>query len=55
MVFVSNGKHHFFTLYKTFHASPLYSKFRPTLPSAGRSSEQNQGTYADAFLASMKR
>lgn len=27
----------------------------PTLPSAGRSSEQNKGTYADALLASMKR
>ncbi len=22
----------FFALYKVFHASPLYSKFRPTLP-----------------------
>lgn len=55
MVFSSNGKHHFLLHIKPFTPCPLYSKFHPTLPSAGRSSEQNQGTYADALLAPMKR
>lgn len=36
MVFVSNGKHHFFALYKAFHASPLYSKSTPRFPAQGR-------------------
>lgn len=55
MVRVSNGKHHFLLYIKPLTPYPLYSKSRPTLPSVGRSSEQNQGTYADALLASMKR
>lgn len=44
----------FFALYKAFHAMSFVFQV-PPLSSAGRSSEQNQGTYADALLASMKR